>query len=87
MRPAVLRIYDPLETSLTISSELLKKGGFEGGAAMVVIFEGRKALARAVWATVADGAATLRQNRPARPLNATDDEEARHGAGEVAVIA
>ncbi|WP_052945288.1 lysophospholipid acyltransferase family protein, partial [Acidisphaera rubrifaciens] len=31
-------------------------------------FPDRKALARAVWSAVADGAATLRQNRPARPL-------------------
>lgn len=31
-------------------------------------FPNRKALARAVWVAVADGAATLRQNRPARPL-------------------
>ncbi len=30
-------------------------------------FANRKALAQAVWATVADGAATLRQNRPPRP--------------------
>ena len=35
-------------------------------------FADRKALARAVWTAVADGAATLRQNRPARPLAATD---------------
>lgn len=34
-------------------------------------FPDRKALARAVWTSVADGAATLRQNRPARPLEAT----------------
>ena len=33
-------------------------------------FPDRKALARAVWTSVADGAATLRQNRPARPLEA-----------------
>jgi len=33
-------------------------------------FPNRKALARAVWATVADGAATLRQNRLPRPLTA-----------------
>jgi lyso-ornithine lipid O-acyltransferase len=32
-------------------------------------FEDRKALSRAVWQIVADGASTLRQNRPARPLN------------------
>jgi len=31
-------------------------------------FPDRKALARAIWAAAADGAATLRQNRPARPL-------------------
>ena len=31
-------------------------------------FADRKALARAVWTVVADGAATLRQNRPAHPL-------------------
>lgn len=45
-------------------------------------FPNRKALARAVWATVADGAATLRQNRPAKPLTATDDEEAGQETGE-----
>jgi 1-acyl-sn-glycerol-3-phosphate acyltransferase len=38
-------------------------------------FPDRKALSQAVWRTVADGASTLRQNRPARPL----------GAGEAAV--
>jgi 1-acyl-sn-glycerol-3-phosphate acyltransferase len=32
-------------------------------------FPDRKALSRAVWGTVADGAATLRQNRPAQPLS------------------
>lgn len=31
-------------------------------------FADRKALSQAVWQTVAEGAATLRQNRPARPL-------------------
>lgn len=36
-------------------------------------YPNRKALARAVWATVADGAATLRQNRPPRPLTAPAD--------------
>jgi 1-acyl-sn-glycerol-3-phosphate acyltransferase len=34
------------------------------------LFADRKTLARAVWGTVADGAATLRQNRPAQPLSA-----------------
>jgi len=33
------------------------------------LFPDRKALSRAVWSTVADGAATLRQNRPAHPLS------------------
>jgi 1-acyl-sn-glycerol-3-phosphate acyltransferase len=32
-------------------------------------FADRKSLSRAVWQAVADGAATLRQNRPARPLD------------------
>ncbi len=31
-------------------------------------FPNRKAMSHAIWRTVADGAATLRQNRPARPL-------------------
>ncbi|HEY6430898.1 MAG TPA: lysophospholipid acyltransferase family protein [Acetobacteraceae bacterium] len=34
-------------------------------------FAGRKALAQTVWRVVADGAATLRQNRPARPISLT----------------
>ena len=33
------------------------------------MFPDRKSLSRAVWQTVADGAAMLRQNRPARPLS------------------
>ncbi|HET6606085.1 MAG TPA: lysophospholipid acyltransferase family protein [Rhodopila sp.] len=33
-------------------------------------FADRKALSQAVWKIVADGASTLRQNRPARPLDA-----------------
>jgi alkyldihydroxyacetonephosphate synthase len=45
LRPSVLRIYDPLETALTLNSEVLKKAGFPGGAAIVVIFEGLKAMA------------------------------------------
>jgi 1-acyl-sn-glycerol-3-phosphate acyltransferase len=35
-------------------------------------FPDRKILSRAVWGTVADGAATLRQNRPAQPLAVPD---------------
>lgn len=34
-------------------------------------FEDRKALSQAVWRVVADGASTLRQNRPAHPLDLT----------------
>jgi 1-acyl-sn-glycerol-3-phosphate acyltransferase len=32
-------------------------------------FSDRKALSQAVWQIVADGASTLRQNRPAHPLD------------------
>ncbi len=35
-------------------------------------FANRKALSRAVWGAVADGAATLRQNRPAQPLSVAE---------------
>ena len=35
-------------------------------------FANRKALSNAVWHTVADGASTLRQNRPPRPLTVQD---------------
>ena len=44
IRPAALRIYDPLETSLTQPSDVLKKCGFEGGAALVAVFEGTAAM-------------------------------------------
>jgi len=37
-------------------------------------FPDRKALARALWRTVADGASTLRQNRPAQPLDSSHGE-------------
>ena len=37
------------------------------------LFPDRKVLSQAVWRTVADGAATLRQNRSARPLAVEDD--------------
>jgi 1-acyl-sn-glycerol-3-phosphate acyltransferase len=46
-------------------------------------FEDRKALSQAVWQIVADGASTLRQNRPARPL----DLPARVPAGMPAAAA
>lgn len=44
-------------------------------------FPDRKALAQAVWRTVADGASTLRQNRPAQPLGAADTEPAVAASG------
>lgn len=47
IRPAVLRIYDPLETTMALNSETLKKCGFAGGAALVVVFEGNKKLCEA----------------------------------------
>jgi alkyldihydroxyacetonephosphate synthase len=45
LRPSVLRIYDPLETSLALNSAVLEECGFPGGAALVVIFEGPAKLA------------------------------------------
>jgi 1-acyl-sn-glycerol-3-phosphate acyltransferase len=38
-------------------------------------FPSRKALAQAAWAAVAGGAATLRQNRPARPVGASESRK------------
>jgi lyso-ornithine lipid O-acyltransferase len=43
-------------------------------------FPDRKALSRAVWRIVADGASTLRQNRPAQPLGPAEGEPAVAGA-------
>jgi 1-acyl-sn-glycerol-3-phosphate acyltransferase len=40
------------------------------------LFPNRKELARTVWTAVADGAATLRQNRPVRPSGALPPEGA-----------
>jgi lyso-ornithine lipid O-acyltransferase len=44
-------------------------------------FPDRKALSQAVWRMVADGAATLRQNRPAQPLGAATEAEASTTGG------
>ena len=41
-----------------------------------VAYPSRKALALATWSAVADGAATLRQNRPARPITIGDTSPA-----------
>jgi 1-acyl-sn-glycerol-3-phosphate acyltransferase len=43
-------------------------------------FSDRKALSQAVWHIVAEGAATLRQNRPALPLGAAAGEAAAQPA-------
>jgi alkyldihydroxyacetonephosphate synthase len=59
LRPAVLRIYDPLETSLTVSSDILKANGFVGGSAIIVIFEGRKKLVEAEGEAAVDCAREL----------------------------
>jgi 1-acyl-sn-glycerol-3-phosphate acyltransferase len=47
-------------------------------------FEDRKALSQAVWQIVADGASTLRQNRPARPLDLPDSVPSGVADGEPA---
>jgi 1-acyl-sn-glycerol-3-phosphate acyltransferase len=47
-------------------------------------FEDRKALSRAVWQIVADGASTLRQNRPARPLDLPEQVPSGVTAGDAA---
>ena len=49
-------------------------------------FPNRKALSQAVWQAVADGAATLRQNRPARPLDIAADHDP-HAEGQAPVFA
>jgi lyso-ornithine lipid O-acyltransferase len=48
-------------------------------------FADRKQLARSVWQTVADGAATLRQNRPARPLAVAEAAHATVASGAPAL--
>jgi len=40
VRPAVIRIYDSLETSLTVSKDNLTSDHYEGGCVVVVLFEG-----------------------------------------------
>lgn len=47
-------------------------------------FDDRKALSQAVWQIVADGASTLRQNRPARPLDLPEELPSGIKAGEPA---
>lgn len=47
-------------------------------------FADRKALSQAVWQIIADGASTLRQNRPARPLELPAQRPSGAPAGEPA---
>ena len=64
---------------MDLGSHVWRLAQFRGLRATVLLhapidprdFPNRKALAQAAWVAVADGAATLRQNRPARPLSAT----------------
>jgi 1-acyl-sn-glycerol-3-phosphate acyltransferase len=49
-------------------------------------FPNRKALTQAAWQAVADGAATLRQNRPARPLDSAAQPDS-HTEGQAPVFA
>jgi 1-acyl-sn-glycerol-3-phosphate acyltransferase len=48
------------------------------------VFEDRKVLSQAVWQIVADGASTLRQNRPARPLDGPEPSPSAIPDGEPA---
>ncbi len=65
---------------MNIGSHFWRLAQFRGLRATVLLhapldprdFPDRKALAAATWAAVADGAATLRQNRSARPIRAGD---------------
>ena len=47
-------------------------------------FADRKALSQAVWQIVADGASTLRQNRPAQPLDLPEQRRSGRPATEPA---
>jgi alkyldihydroxyacetonephosphate synthase len=46
LRPSVLRIYDPLETSMTLQSELLKECPWNQKTAVIAIFEGSQRMAQ-----------------------------------------
>jgi 1-acyl-sn-glycerol-3-phosphate acyltransferase len=50
------------------------------------LFQDRKALSQAVWQIVADGASTLRQNRPARPLDLREQRPNDLPANEPAYV-
>lgn len=74
---------------MDIASHFWRLGQYSGLRVTVLLhtpidpasYPDRKALAQAVWRIVADGAATLRQNRPAEPLGAAEaDAKAASGA-------
>ncbi len=78
------RVWRPLFAwygDMDIASHLWRLAQFRGMRATIILhqtldpalFPNRKALSQAVWAVVATGAATLRQNRPAEPLRASAD--------------
>ncbi|OFZ79140.1 MAG: hypothetical protein A2583_00410 [Bdellovibrionales bacterium RIFOXYD1_FULL_53_11] len=71
LRPAALRIYDPLETSLTLSRAVLKESGFGGGAAIVAQFEGGAAVTDA-------GAGELLRMAPLAGARRIGDQLAQH---------
>jgi len=75
---------------MDIASHYWRLGRHKGLRATVLLhapldpamFANRKALSQAVWRVVADGAATLRQNRPAQPIGATVPPPGVEPAGE-----
>ncbi len=77
---------------MDIASHFWRLGQYSGLRVTVLLhapldparFSDRKALSQAVWRIVADGAATLRQNRPAEPLGAAEAEAAAITDGETA---
>ena len=74
LRPSVLRIYDPLETSLTVNSTVLKQSGFKGGSAIVAVFEGTSRMAMAE----AEAAKELAANHKIQDLGPTLGEHWWH---------
>ena len=77
---------------MDIASHYWRLGRHKGLRATVLLhapldpatFPNRKALSQAVWRVVADGAATLRQNRPAQPIAAAVPPPGVEPAGESA---
>lgn len=75
---------------MDIASHYWRLGRHRGLRATVLLhapldpaaFPNRKSLSQAVWRVVADGAATLRQNRPAQPISAVVPAGGADPAGE-----